>query len=38
MYFISNEKNFSEICDKFDRFHNNTNMIKIELINKMNSF
>ena len=38
MHFILNEINFSEILDKFDRFQNGINVIKIEIVNKMNSF
>ena len=36
MYFMLNEMNFSEIFDKFDRIHNDTIVIKIRIINKMN--
>ena len=35
MYFILNEMNFSEILDKFDRFHNVTNVIKTRIINEI---
>ena len=35
---MSNEMNSSEILDKFDRFQNNMNIIKIKIINKINFF
>ena len=35
MCFISNETNFNEILNKFDRFYNDKNIIKIRIINKM---
>ena len=36
MYFMLNKINFSKIFDKFDKFYNNINMIKIRIINKIN--
>ena len=38
MYLMSNEMNSNKFFDKFDEFQNNINIIKIEIINEMNSF
>ena len=35
MYIISNKMNFSEILNKFDRFYNDTNIVKTKTINEM---
>ena len=35
MYVMSNEMNSNEILNKFDRFHNDTNIIKTRIINEM---
>ena len=35
MYFRSNKINSNKIYDKYDRFYNDTNIIKIKIINKM---
>ena len=35
MYLMLNEINFSEILDKFNIFHNDINIIKIGIVNKM---
>ena len=35
MYFMSNKMNFNKILDKFDKFHNDINIIKIIIINKI---
>ena len=37
MHFPSNEMNSSAIIDKFDGIQNDTNVIKIEIVNKINS-
>ena len=37
MYFRSNEINSNEIYDKFDRFHNDINIIKISIVNQIKS-
>ena len=38
MHFISNELNSNEILNKFDKIHNDSNVIKIEIVNEMNEF
>ena len=38
MYFRLNKINFSEFYDKFVKFYNDTNIIKIKIINKMKYF
>ena len=37
MYLRSNEINFNKIHDKFDRFCNDTNVLKIRIVNEMKS-
>ena len=35
---MPNEKNSSEILNKFDRIYNSTNVIKTIIVNELNSF
>ena len=35
IHLMSIEMNFNKILNKFDRFHNDTNVIKTKIINKM---